>query len=306
MPATRVAGVREAGPGCLALAAPRYEVLPVSGVVDRCRALPSGATVTVTCSPRHGIEHTLETAVELRRLDLRVVPHVAARLLKSRGHLDDVLGRLTAEELDEVFLVGGDSPQPQGPYASGLEVLETLDSLSQRPRLIGVPAYPEGHGIIDAGRLRASLAAKAAVAHYAVTQLCFDAGVILDWLTAQRRDGFSLPVYLGVAGRVDPARLMRIGMRIGLGPSMRLLRRQGGLVGRLLGANRRRQDALLEALAAAVDQPALNIAGIHVYTFNEVDASRACLESLRRKHCRDSCQPDSRRRSAAAAMTITS
>lgn len=38
------------------MAATRFELLPIMGLQDTARDLPHGALVTVTCSPRHGLE----------------------------------------------------------------------------------------------------------------------------------------------------------------------------------------------------------------------------------------------------------
>lgn len=46
----------------LTLASPRYELLPLADMREAAGLLPDGALVTVTCSPRHGIERTLEEA----------------------------------------------------------------------------------------------------------------------------------------------------------------------------------------------------------------------------------------------------
>ena len=52
---------------------------------------------------------------------------------------------------------------------------------------------------------------------YLATQMCFDPGTIADWLAARRAAGITLPCHLGVPGAVDPARLLSISLRLGVG-----------------------------------------------------------------------------------------
>src|SRR5450756_2004565 len=70
------------------LEAPRFEVIPVNGIEETVAALPRGATVTVTASPRHGIERTIDVSARLAGRGYRVVPHLAARMIADRGQLE--------------------------------------------------------------------------------------------------------------------------------------------------------------------------------------------------------------------------
>ena len=56
----------------------------------------------------------------------------------------------------------------------------------------------------------------------------------MQWLAAERDSGLTLPVHLGIPGAVDPARLLRIGSRLGVGASLRYLRKNTGAVARML------------------------------------------------------------------------
>lgn len=270
--------------GCLALASPRYELLPLADMREAAGLLPAGALVTVTCSPRHGIDRTLEEAEWLSRAGFRAVPHLAARLVRDRAHLEQILSRLAAAGIDDCLVVGGDAPRPTGDYADGLALLEALANQPSRPSRVGVPAYPEGHPGLDAAALQENLEAKARLADYAVTQMCFESAPMIDWLRRQRDWGLALPVYAGVPGVIAHARLLSVAMRIGLGASTRALGRQRGLLGRLLRPAVYRPESLMRGLWPALDDPS-GFAGLHVYSFNQVAATRAWLEALRARHC---------------------
>ena len=265
--------------GLQALARARHEIIPVSGGVAAARALPRGTTITVTCSPRHGIETTVTTALSLAAEGYRAVPHIAARLVPDRAYLEDLLDRLAGHGLEEIFVVGGDAPRAAGPYTGGLELLRAIQNSRRPPRRIGVPAYPEPHATIPWHTLSQAFRAKNELADYAVTQICFEAETITDWLTTERDAGLRLPVYLGMPGVVDRGKLLGLATRIGLGASTRVLRRQGGLASRLFGASTYRPDELIQRLLPAFDGPlGPSLAGLHFNTFNQVVATQAWLE----------------------------
>lgn len=255
----------------------RFELLPIAGLQDAVRFLPEGAQVTVTCSPRHGLERTLEVSEWLAGAGFRVVPHLAARLVHDHAHLERLLQRLATLRINEVFVVGGDEERPAGAYPNGLALLEAMEGLALRPDRIGIPAYPEGHHQIEASSLQRDLEAKAGLADYAVTQLCFEAQPLLEWRERQARLGLRLPVYAGIPGVIERKRLLGIALRLGIGPSLRSLHRQR--MGRLLGAVDYRPDDLVEELALALGDPCNGFVGLHVYTFNQVAPTRDWLEA---------------------------
>ncbi|MFY0990865.1 methylenetetrahydrofolate reductase [Halomonas sp. C05BenzN] len=281
----RLTTVEETGSCCAALAAPRYELLPIKGMPEAARELPPGAVVTVTCSPRHGLERTLEAAEWLMGAGFRAVPHIAARLVRDPAHLRRLVERMLAAGIDDCFVVGGDAGRPAGEYAGGVELLEAMAAMSARPARLGVPAYPEGHHHFDDLALQRVLDAKAALADYAVTQMCFEPSTVLAWLERQRQSGMSLPVHVGIPGVMDRTRLLSVARRIGLGASTRMLGRRKGLVGRLLQPAVYRPDDLLQGLLAALGDGDRGIAGLHVYTFNQVGPTRAWLDELHASRC---------------------
>jgi methylenetetrahydrofolate reductase (NADPH) len=105
------------------------------------------------------------------------------------------------------------------------------------------------------------------------TQLCFDARAIRSWLTARRADGIELPVYFGIPGVADLHKLVEISARIGVRDSRRFLAKNTALVGRVLRPGGYRPDGLLAELAPLVLDPAARVAGLHLYTFNQVETT---------------------------------
>jgi methylenetetrahydrofolate reductase (NADPH) len=112
-------------------------------------------------------------------------------------------------------------------------------------------------------------------ASYAVTQMCFAAAPLLEWTRRLRDAGITLPVRPGVAAAVGTARLLRIGTRIGVGRSLRLLGGEDPGMRRLLSPGRWEPGPLLEELSTATaEEPGLALLGPHVYTFNDLRAAR--------------------------------
>ena len=98
------------------IANPIYELVPVAGVEQAAAALPPRAPVTVTASPRQGIGATLDAAESLAAQGHDVCPHLAARSIRDRVHLADIVARLRSAGIHKAFVVGGD-----GAWVIGLD-----------------------------------------------------------------------------------------------------------------------------------------------------------------------------------------
>ena len=262
---------------------PRFELVPVHGAIEHARALPDGATVTVTSSPAKGSEPTLTLTEELAGLGYDAVPHLAARQLRDDAELAAVIQRLEAAGVRDVFVVGGDATEPAGTFPDGLSLLKAMDRLGHPFTRIGVPAYPEGHHLIPADVLWEDLEAKQRFATYTVTQLCFDADAICRFAAAAATRGIALPVVVGVPGAVDAARLLRISLKVGVGDSLRFVRGNASVARRLLRPAGFRPDGLVRKLAARKRAGECHIAGLHIYTFNQVGPTLGWLRNARRR-----------------------
>jgi methylenetetrahydrofolate reductase (NADPH) len=256
---------------------PRFELLPLRGIEAQVAALPAGATVSITCSPRHGIDHTLELSERLAALGYRVIPHLAARMVRDRGHLERIVERLAVAGIDEVFVIGGDAPSPIGIYRDAGELLEALSELPPAIVRIGIGGYPEGHAFIPEAKLLEALRANQPRADYVTTQICFDADALVAWIKAIRKAGIVLPVIVGLPGVVDRRRLATIALGVGVGPSLRYLSGHARELARLARARLYDPTELAGAVAAHLDEPGLHIAGVHLFTFNRVEATRRWL-----------------------------
>ena len=249
---------------------PRYEVLPLDGVEEAVLAhVPFEATVTVTASPSRGLEATLAVSERLAREGYTVVPHLSARLVRDRAHLEEVVARLLAAGVRRLFVPAGDASEPAGEFAGAAALLRAMGDLRDEFEDIGITGYPESHHAISDEETIQAMFEKAAMATSIISQICFDADVIAGWIGNVRARGTALPVFIGVPGVVDYARLVRISTKIGLGESTRFLRSHRDWMRRLL-TRRFEPDGLVDALAPLCADPAANVAGFHFYTFNEL------------------------------------
>lgn len=246
----------------------RFEVMPTPGIVDVVlEQLPTSVGLTVTCSQKRGPAHTTATAAALLDRGYDVITHLAARSVGGKRELRELVETIHAAGGRHVFAIGGDQPVPAGPYGDALALIGALRELD--PGLtIGVAGYPEGHPSISDERLAEALREKASFATYVTTQMCFDAAAISAWIAALPATGVELPVFVGVPGPLNPVRLLDVSRRIGVGQSLRFVRKNGSLVRRLLKAPTASPDALLRDLAAVAERE--SIGGLHVFTFNEL------------------------------------
>jgi methylenetetrahydrofolate reductase (NADPH) len=254
-----------------ALRRPRYEVLPLGDVVDLvAEHVPRDVTVTVTASPGRGLASTLDVAERLAAHGHRVVPHLAARLVAGETQLQEILERLRGCGVGDVFVIAGDVREPAGPFGGALDLLAAMAELGHRLDQVGIAGYPERHPFIHDDITIQAMWDKRRFATYIVSQLCFHPRVVAAWVHRVRRRGVDLPIHVGVPGPVDAARLLRISTRIGIGESARFARRHTGWLPRLLRVGGYRPGRLVDGLAASLADPASRVAGLHLYTFNEV------------------------------------
>ena len=247
----------------------RFEILPFGEGEQEAKELPERVWLTVTASPTHALDDTVDVASRVRELGHSVTAHLAARMVRSRKHLDETLAGLSDAGVDDAFVVGGDQTPPLGPFASATELLPLIVEHPARPATIGIAGYPEGHPLIDDATLAQVLEEKSRVADYIATQLCYDPNVLLRWVRSIRDRGLDLPVHVSVPGMVDRRRLLEISARVGVGPSLRYLRKQGG-IRNLFRLSKSSADRLVDALGPHVGDPELKIAGFHFVTFNRL------------------------------------
>ena len=256
----------------------RFEIIPMKGVDAQLAFLPPAQTVTVTASPTKGLEPTLELAETLVARGYRVVPHLSARLVEGRDHLARILARLERAGIDAVFVPAGDAEIPAGPYEGAADLLEEMTDLGHHLADVGITGYPESHAFIPDATTISEMSRKAPHATAIVSQICYDPRIIRRWVSSVRARGVDLPIYLGIPGVIDRAKLLRVSLRVGLGDSVRFLRKQHEVATRMLTGYT--PDELITDLKDLFDDPEAKVAGWHLFTFNEVERTERWRQEL--------------------------
>jgi methylenetetrahydrofolate reductase (NADPH) len=256
------------------LRAPRYEVLPTEDVEDLLLAhVPHDVTITITASPRRGIDATVSLAERLAKHGYQVVPHISARLIRNETHLSEVLERVVGLGRKEAFVVAGDAKEPAGDFPDSISLLEAISAHPQGLREIGVTGYPERHSFIEDDLTIQAMWDKRRIATYIVSNLCFDPRIVKKWVARVRRRGVQLPIHIGLAGVADPAKLLRVSTRIGLADSARFLRGHSNWFMRMVQPGGYDPERFAAGLLPDLAAPERNVAGLHFFTFNEIEAT---------------------------------
>jgi methylenetetrahydrofolate reductase (NADPH) len=262
---------------------PRYEVFPAKGteqaVLD---SVPRGMTVTVTASPVKGLDPTIDLTEKLAARGYRVVPHLAARSVTGEAHLAEIIARLQAAGVDDVFVPGGDATHPAGPFDSALPLLERLDELGSPFSRVGITGYPESHPKIHDDITIQAMWDKRRYASYIVSNVCFDAAQLSRWIQRIRARGVTLPLYVGLAGPAERTRLLRMAAVAGASESARFIGRHPSWILRFWVPGGYSPDRLLDRAAGVLTAPGSGVVGLHLFTFNQLQQTehwrRAALE----------------------------
>ena len=104
-----------------------------------------------------------------------------------------------------------------------------------------------------------------------VTQFCFDAAAVLDWIVRLRDLGLEQPVRIGMAGPTDLSTLIRYAQRCGVRASAQGLAKHAGLLKHLVGVSA--PDGIIRPLAEAAAAGRLGQVAPHFYSFGGVAAT---------------------------------
>ena len=251
----------------------RFELMPFDSFDDELTYLPDGATIAITTSPQLGIERTVERSEQAAADGYEPVPHIAARYVRDGDHLEEIARRLTEAGVTEIFVPGGDREEPVGEFESAYQLLVALDETEYSFEEVGITGYPEGHEFLDEQTLRTEMDKKAPYATFIVTQLCYDPEAVIEWIEKIRGRGVDLPVEVGIPGVMKYSRLLQISRKVGVGDSVKFLRKTTGVVDfvrQIVGSRGTyKPDELVDGLGPYADDEEYRISGIHIYTFNQ-------------------------------------
>ena len=246
---------------------------PSAGDIAALGVLARGTRVYLSAVPNRPADESLAAAVQIRAAGLEPVPHVAVRNFASAEALDTFLTRLNAEAgVETVLVIAGDRAE-HGPFRGALDVIDNGMLRRRGIRRIGIAGYPQGHQRIGNDALNRALADKIAAADATglaveiVTQFCFDAGAILDFVARLRGFGFEHAVRVGLAGPTSLTALMRYASRCGVCASAQGLARRSGLMRQMFALTT--PDDLIRTLADAAPADIVP----HFFSFGGIPAT---------------------------------
>tara|TARA_Y100000748_G_scaffold294330_1_gene284874 strand:- start:26 stop:874 length:849 start_codon:yes stop_codon:yes gene_type:complete len=255
------------------------EIIPVPGIEDRVSPLPSDMYLAVTCSPTKGVDETLELSEKLIGKGFKVTPHIASKCVSGEKHLEIIIKKLDELGIDSIFVPGGDRPEPMGDFSNASDLLRSLKKIGHNLKKIGMAAHPEGHPDVSNEVLMEALEEKKDLADFIVTQMCFDAKILNDWMVEIHNKGIDLPVWVGLPGVIERGRLLKTSLRIGVGDSLRFLRKKSQVATELMKSSVYNPDDLLKDITEQNDTNQSNLAGYHIYCFNQIETTETWRRS---------------------------
>jgi methylenetetrahydrofolate reductase (NADPH) len=248
--------------------------------------VPAGTRVYITWLAGSEFEPSVAAAAKLREAGLDPVPHLAARAIRDRSTLVDMLVRLRGEaDVKQVLVIGGALPEPKGSFGASIEVLNSGLFEHHGIRRLGVAAHPEGCPDIAPAALEEALAQKNEYAARSgselelTTQFCFDPTPITQWERRTRAAGNRLPVVVGLAGLAGVTTLIKHARNCGVGNSIGVLLKQAGKVLRLATAVDP-SDLVLGLARARQAQADSAIARLHFFPFGAFEATAQYAQAL--------------------------
>lgn len=235
--------------------------------------LDPGTEVSLAWIPGSNPMDMITPAARLKRAGHFPMPHVGARHLESAAQLQRLADSLKDVGVDRILIIGGDRTKPAGPYDSSLAVMQT--GVFQRTGIsrMAIGGFPEGNPHVPEKILNEALEAKVGFARTdglqlsIITQFCFKAEPVIEWVRGVRARGIHIPIRVGLAGPASLLTLMRYAVRCGIGNSLRVLTENPSFAKVLV---ERGPEPIIRGLAASMaegDGRPLGIAGLHFYVF---------------------------------------
>lgn len=243
--------------------------------------LPEGTRVYVAWPPKATPDVIVNAAAKLNQQGMIPVPHVVARRVESEAVLERFIGELAEKaQVDHLLLLGGDPPEPVGPYADAGMLLRSGFLEAFNIKTVEFAAHPEGHPVMRGNTPTEVLSAKFAEAKaagikvQAVSQFVLDPMSIIDWhQTTYSPMAGGTPLQIGIPGVVSSKRLIQMASACGIGESLGMLRKSGLRLAKTAFGNAS-TDSLVNALSPLVNRAA-DVSGFHFYSFGNFEKTAA-------------------------------
>jgi methylenetetrahydrofolate reductase (NADPH) len=186
-----------------------------------------------------------------------------------------------------VFIIAGDPPEPEGPYSTSLDIIETGLLEKHGIKIVGIGGHPEGHPNNTPAELWDWMERKLAAIRargmtpLVVTQFAFDDDAIIEWVGEMRRRNIDVPVRLGVPGPAGIKRLLGFAKRCGVGASANVMKKYGISLTNLIGSAG--PDKLVDGLGKGLGDDHGRVR-LHLYPFGALTASAEWINKYDAKH----------------------
>jgi methylenetetrahydrofolate reductase (NADPH) len=259
----------------------------VASLTDAAPLIPPETPLAVTFLPGEVPAARVAATVAVRELGFEPMPHFSARRILSEddfeGYLRDVV---QSAGVRRCFIVAGDPPEPQGPYADTMSLLRTGAFERAGIKAIGIGGHPEGHPVMSPEQCWDVLAEKVAeidrrgMAALIVTQFSFDPDRVLTWLGELRARGIDTPVRIGIPGPASIKSLLRFAARCGVGASTAVMKKYGVSITNLLGSAG--PDRLVDEFATKL-APEHGAVRLHFYPFGGLVKTVEWIDAYRQR-----------------------
>ena len=249
------------------------------GAEAASQKLPFGMAVYVPKLSSRTLDQNQALIHSLHRSGFDAVPHIAARQLDSAGQLEGFLTRVVRDSaVHRVMLIGGDQPDPAGPFADSAVVLDSGILEDCGIREVDIAGYPEGHPRIAPETLRNDLDRKLEIGSQrglginVVTQFSFVPSRIIEYCDELAHKAPHVPIYVGMAGPTSAVGLLRFARYCGVSESLRALSSLGIKAAQL--ACHTSPDEQVEVLARyCAGHEATSVIGVHIFSFGGFKAA---------------------------------
>lgn len=260
----------------------------MDGLREAAALIRPGTQIAVTFLPGEEMSQRVEAAKLVRELGFEPIVHLSARRFTSEAELEQYLSDITSQAaVKRVFIIAGDPPEPEGPFADSLQIIETGLLEKYGIEIVGIGGHPEGHPNVSKADLWVWMEKKIdairnrGMIPLVVTQFAFDDDAIVDWVKEMRGRGIDVPVRLGVPGPAGIKRLLGFAKRCGVGASASVMKKYGISLTNLIGSAG--PDKLVNSLDKGLGEDAGRVR-LHLYPFGALTASSEWINSYDAKH----------------------
>jgi methylenetetrahydrofolate reductase (NADH) len=258
----------------------------IDGLEHARAVLPPGTRLHMAFVDSEDLAIRMRTTRAIMQSGFVPVPVISTRRLESEGMLWQYLAELQAAGASErVVVVGGDPPQPRGPYPDAASVIASGALEQHGVGEVSVAGHPGGHPAVSDAVLWQAIAAKTAALERrglragVITQFGFDAAQVLAWLADLRARSLTVPVRVGVPGPATVRTLLAGASKCDVSVSAPVAREYGFSLDDRTGTAA--PDRFIRALAAGYDGRLHGEVKLHFTTFRGVAATAEWISQFR-------------------------